>query len=1098
MSLRNINIENFYDGAGEEITNEFVISAIGASEEFDRITSYFNVNSLIECAAGLDLLFKNKGKFRLIIGIHDVPLELLITADQEKIKNHIEEAKKKIYQECSSIKDALTSHRIGTLALLINSGFLEIRVAALKSGGLFHNKRLIFKNNSDAVVAVGSQNFTQSGMKLNSEELSIDKSWENPIKTKNLIDNFNEKWNNNDKNLFIYEITKDFANELLSALRENKISQKKSSNAAQEIFYLIKNSPNFWFTNCSSAALYPHQERAVRDGLSNWPIRLMLADEVGLGKTLEAATVVSFAKRYLNIKKIIIFTPANLRKQWQSELKNLFDIESYIYEPALQSYVDSSGKKSITHKKNENPVDFCPEISIVSWQLARNVWLKKNLINLSKNKINLIMVDEAHAARKQLKNNGSYSTTLVWDMLNSLQQEVDHLLLLTATPMQIQIDEYIGLLEILGLPDWWKNSSNFKLFLEALNSKEVKNLKEIKILVDSVSSSLKNFKGIGLLSDQSINLLNTFNLFDELSPQSLYDIKNHQSALRKLALDVSPIKNLTIRNTKKSLEKYNYKFPQRVFNTPSLQIGQAGKKLISNISTYINEYYGTVEDEIYQKEVKGKSFIKAVYYQRLVSSFTSAKSTLIRRKERLNLLVNNQNSSQALGKIEFDDDDEYLVSNNFDDGTQNELCSTPNLEVLNKKVKIEIQYIDGIIKYIDDITTNQDPKLVQTIKLLQEKVKNNSKVLLFSKYTDTLDSFICHITTYALPELNFGKYTGDEAYISISKKIEFVDKFSLTKALNNSQITVVFCSDAASEGLNLQSADTIINIDVPWNPAKLEQRIGRIARLGQKSPTVEIINLWYPGTIESQIYKQLINRQDLYNLAVGEFPDVIGEKIRFAISQNNSELDIDLQNDINIYRDQTNIESLRKIWEDEDLSISVGQKFRFLLKELADTFFIKNEFSPAISNFETSLVIDGDNFTYSSSPGEAQSLTINHKIFNYIFEKKNHFLVKEEIFRLVINNIDSCIAIKRDDNFYLLDATSTINLLSNILCGTSLDIRFEEKINIFSTPSEINDAIHKTFPSSPIFNSYKVKSSSDVNPINIDDNVKFSFEPINF
>lgn len=1098
MNLRQLDIDSFYDGPGEEITDKLIITALSASNQFDRITSYFNINSLIECSTGLDFLLKNNGKFRLIIGIHDIPKELLIISDEEKIKVHIEEAKKRIYQDCKTLKDAFLSNRIKTLALLINSGFLDIKIAALKSGGLFHNKRLIFTNHGDSIVAVGSQNFTQSGMNKNSEELSVDKSWENPLKTQKLIKNFEDKWNNKDGNLFVYELTKDFANELLDALKtkNNQNLLKENSNAPRKIIELIRNSPNFWFTNCSSAALYPHQERAVRDGLTNWPLRLILADEVGLGKTLEAATLISFAKRNLNISKIIIFTPANLRKQWQSELKKLFNIESLIYESRLQAYIDSSGEIIISHDKGANPLDFCPDISIVSWQLARNMWFKNNYIQTTKNKINLIMVDEAHAARKQLKDNGQHSTTLVWDMLNSIQNTVDHMILLTATPMQIQVDEYIGLLELLGLPDWWRNTKNFKLLLEAVNSTESVNLKEIKILVDSIRSSLENVKKKDLLANESTILLNKFNLEGELSPQSLYDIKGNHKELKKIALEVSPIKNLTIRNTKKTLEKFKYTFPQRNFNIPNLQIGASGKRLIENISTYINEYYGTVEDEIYQKEAKGKSFIKAVYYQRLVSSFTSAKTTLIRRKEKLNLLLSSShiNSSQTKN-IQIDDDDNDFID--YFAGDYATITNAPfNHELLDKKVKIEIQYIDGIIKYIDDLAIQKDPKLIETIKLLQDKIKTNSKVLLFSKYTDTLDSFIQYVTA-AIPHLNFGKYTGSESYISVSKNIQSVDKFLLTNALNNGVVNVVFCSDAASEGLNLQAANTIINIDVPWNPAKLEQRIGRIARLGQKSPSVEIINLWYPGTIESQIYKQLINRQDLYNLAVGEFPDVIGDKIRQAIYENNSDLFFDLQSDINYYRDKTNIESLRKIWENENLGISIGQNFRFLLSDFIETYLNSHKIVHDKNNHQTSLIVNNEVISYTPEPGNPNSLTIHHKIFDFLLNQKKEYPLKEDLYKLVINNFDSCVAIKRNEDYHLLNPQSTIKLLSSMLCGTTFELSSQEIVTSLSSPSEIDRALQKTFPSRPNFSGYSTKNTEEINPMLINNSATICFIPIN-
>ena len=89
----------------------------------------------------------------------------------------------------------------------------------------------------------------------------------------------------------------------------------------------------------------------------------------------------------------------------------------------------------------------------------------------------------------------------------------------------------------------------------------------------------------------------------------------------------------------------------------------------------------------------------------------------------------------------------------------------------------------------------------------------------------------------------------------------------------------MFCSSAANEGLNLQAASVMINVDVPWVPSELEQRIGRIARLGQKKPIVTVHNLWYPGSIEAEIYRRLISRQKDMWFAIGTFPEQIGDGI---------------------------------------------------------------------------------------------------------------------------------------------------------------------------------------------------------------------------
>ena len=92
-------------------------------------------------------------------------------------------------------------------------------------------------------------------------------------------------------------------------------------------------------------------------------------------------------------------------------------------------------------------------------------------------------------------------------------------------------------------------------------------------------------------------------------------------------------------------------------------------------------------------------------------------------------------------------------------------------------------------------------------------------------------------------------------------------------------------SDAAAEGLNLQAADTVINIDVPWNPARLEQRIGRADRLGQQAKVVDVRNLWYPDSIERRMYEVLQTRHDLYRLAIGPAQSIFSDALQKAHDQ---------------------------------------------------------------------------------------------------------------------------------------------------------------------------------------------------------------------
>ena len=130
--------------------------------------------------------------------------------------------------------------------------------------------------------------------------------------------------------------------------------------------------------------------------------------------------------------------------------------------------------------------------------------------------------------------------------------------------------------------------------------------------------------------------------------------------------------------------------------------------------------------------------------------------------------------------------------------------------------------------------------------------------------------------------MGYASYRGDYRRIKYANDREHrkAEKRDITRALNNGRIQVIFCSSAASEGLNLQAASYMINVDVPWVPSDLEQRIGRIARLGQKEDEVVIDNIWYPLSIESNMYKRLIDRQRDMSFAIGQFPDLIAEAIK--------------------------------------------------------------------------------------------------------------------------------------------------------------------------------------------------------------------------
>ena len=204
---------------------------------------------------------------------------------------------------------------------------------------------------------------------------------------------------------------------------------------------------------------------------------------------------------------------------------------------------------------------------------------------------------------------------------------------------------------------------------------------------------------------------------------------------------------------------------------------------------------------------------------------------------------------------------------------------------LKRAIGIEIMALSSLIQEAEKLLDDRgDLKVLRSIDVALDRLSKGDQVLLFSRYTDTIDALIEEFKLRgASEEYSYGIYTGQNSMIIDNGNAYQCDKNELKKALFSKAVKVVFCSDAASEGLNLQAARVLINVDVPWTPARLEQRIGRIARLGQIASEVDIYNVWYPYSIEARMYKRIQKRLEETNLAIGEFPDVVAANIRTAI-----------------------------------------------------------------------------------------------------------------------------------------------------------------------------------------------------------------------
>jgi len=147
--------------------------------------------------------------------------------------------------------------------------------------------------------------------------------------------------------------------------------------------------------------------------------------------------------------------------------------------------------------------------------------------------------------------------------------------------------------------------------------------------------------------------------------------------------------------------------------------------------------------------------------------------------------------------------------------------------------------------------------------------------IVFTQYTDTME-YVREFLSQELPDFAVGSYFGDGgAWRENSGNWVRCNKEEIKRRLRDGQIRLLVATDAAGEGLNLQTCGAMINYDLPWNPMKLEQRIGRIDRLGQRYPKVRIINLAYKGTVEADVYFMLGSRIQLFQGIVGKLQPIL-------------------------------------------------------------------------------------------------------------------------------------------------------------------------------------------------------------------------------
>jgi superfamily II DNA or RNA helicase len=546
--------------------------------------------------------------------------------------------------------------------------------------------------------------------------------------------------------------------------------------------------------------------------LSNPYQRLLIADEVGLGKTIEAGIIYLELQARLNLNRVLVVCPSGLRHKWQDELKQRFDEEFTILDtPSLRRFLTmyrNSGEHSTLR-------------GIVSLELLRRTEIAEQFQEMNVN-LDLVIMDEAHHCR----NTGTLSNQIA----NILSDNADALLLLTATPLQIGNQDLFNLMHILEPGEF----DNAEVFLERIEPNRYINRAAQILETGDNRKALQELRKVESTRQRRRFTGNPYyhDLCDLLGK---FILKREEQirAHRKLT-ELNTLAQVFTRTRKREIAE---KVPVRAAYTLSVQFSPVEKRFYHRVIQHVRDEFAALY---------GSNFTTgwvSVMRERQVASCISA------ARERF--------AELAADDVEpYEEEDVYdpAFIGELDDDHRNgrskrfRRLHLPEPGELARDTKFEVFW--------------------ETLSMVLAE-DDTSKVIVFSFFRATIDYLYKQLQRRGVRVLYL------HGGLKVHDRQAIIDDFR-----SKPEIRVLISSEVGSEGLDFQFCNSIFNYDLPWNPMKLEQRIGRIDRFGQESERIRIYNLVIEDSIESRMLMRLYDRIGLFQQSIGDIEAILGEEIR--------------------------------------------------------------------------------------------------------------------------------------------------------------------------------------------------------------------------
>lgn len=538
----------------------------------------------------------------------------------------------------------------------------------------------------------------------------------------------------------------------------------------------------------------PHQIRAVYgELLPRTPLRFLLADDPGAGKTIMAGLYVKELVLRDDVKRCLIVAPGGLVEQWQDELFFKFGLR---FDILTNTQIDAEVGQSV--------FDSHPMLIARMDQLSRNDDLKAEL---SQTHWDLVIVDEAHRMGAHYFS-GKLEKTKRFQLGELLGRIARHLLLMTATP-------HSG------------KEEDFQLFLT---------------LLDRDRYEGKYHRGV--------HNADTTGLMRRMVKEEL------------LTFEGTPL------------------FPERIAETVPYDLSDGEKNLYEQVTQYVREGMNRAE-KLDGKRRNTVGFALTVLQRRLASSPEAIYQSLVRRSNRLEkrkaAILSGDTSSIEPADLDapsdIDEYDEYSPEEM--ETIEEELVDAATAARTVAELDAELQQLSELIEAARRVRqSGDDRKWVELRNLLEDASVTDGpaghprKLIIFTEHRDTLDYLTGRIRTL----------TGrPDAVKAIHGGVRRPERRAITEEFTkNPECQILIATDAAGEGLNLQAAHLMVNYDLPWNPNRIEQRFGRIHRIGQ-TETCRLWNLVARNTREGEVFTRLLDKIEEQRRAYGgKVFDVLG------------------------------------------------------------------------------------------------------------------------------------------------------------------------------------------------------------------------------